>query len=148
MGLSGGLRRARAELREALRALPPDAWFQVLFYNRGVEPALPAGAGGMLRADPATIGQALARIEEVPASGGTSHLPALQAALWLRPEAVVLITDADDLSPADVQSITRINAGRSRIHVAEVTRPGKASPTLATLASVNGGTHQALPPVP
>ncbi len=146
MGLGGGLRRARQELREALGTLPPDAWFQVLFYNQGVQPLLPAGPAGLLRADPATAEQALARLDAFPASGGTAHLAALQAALSLRPEVLFLVTDADDLTQAQMQAITRLNGGRTRLHVVEMSRSRSGNATLAALAGGNGGSYRLVPP--
>ena len=148
MGPSGGLERAKRELREALASLPPDAWFQVLFYNQGIEPVRAAGTTGLLLADPATIEQTLSRLDDFPASGGTNHAAALRAALWLRPDTLFLVTDADDLSERVVRDITRANSGRARLEVVELSRHRRSDSPLARLARLNGGTHRLLVPVP
>lgn len=149
MGLSEGLGRARTELAVALRALPPDALFQVLVYNRTAEPLLPRGLSGLALADPDTIEQALRRMDEVTASGATDHVGALRAGLGLRPEVLFLVTDADELTDADVRAITIRNQGRTAIHVVELARrrAGGDGP-LARLAGRNRGTYRRVAPSP
>jgi hypothetical protein len=140
MALSGGLGRARDEVCAALEALPADASFQILIYNQGVRALRPASAEGLIRADVGNVEKARAGLEDIHAAGSTNHAAALRAALYLRPDVLFLLTDADDLTEAVVNDITRLNRGRSAIHVADLSRTGAVNPALAALARRNGGT--------
>jgi hypothetical protein len=147
MGLNGALHRARREVLASLRLLPPTARFQVIAYNRQAEPLLIGGHADLLAADAATIQEAVRRLDELHATGGTNHFQALWRALNLRPDAIVLITDADDLTPEEVANVTRMNQGRTVIHVVELNgRRGEAETALRRLALTNRGTyHRAAP---
>jgi hypothetical protein len=146
MGLSGKLERALKELQDALKELPPDGSFQVLFYNQGTQPLLPPTASGLLPSTPGTIDQAVSCLDDVYATGTTNHLSAFQAALYLRPEVLFLVTDADDLAPDHVRSITGLNRGRTRIHVIELSSAKTANAPLSDLARLNGGSYRRVAP--
>ena len=72
--------------------------------------------------------------------------PQLQQAIRLRPDVIFFLTDADDLNPADVRALTQINAGRSAIHVVELTLENRdrLDMPMHRLASGNHGGYRAV----
>jgi hypothetical protein len=147
MGPSGGLVRARRELRAALAELPSGASFQVIVYNQSAKPLRMDGKFEFLPAEPRTIEAVERELDGVAASGRTDHARAVQAGLRLRPDVLFLITDADDLTEAEVREVTRRNAGQTNIHTIELsTRRGGENGPLYRLATLNGGTYCRVPP--
>jgi hypothetical protein len=136
MGLSGTLSPARRELRACLESLPPTCRFQVIPYSVQAEPLLLRGRQDLVPAEPDVVQAALARVESLPAAGGTYHARALQRGLFLRPDVIYLITDNLDLPDGSVSELTRQNQGRTRIHVLELVRTNQSlagiAPTLLT----------------
>ena len=143
MDLSGALDRAKVELAAALDALPPDTAFQLLAYNSNALP-LVGDLSGLLPATPEKVARVRQELETLRASGFTLHVEAVRTALQFRPDLVVLLTDADDLSPEKVHSMTIANSGRATIDVVELTRDPLPRPDggLASLAARNGGRHR------
>src|SRR5205085_8580754 len=107
------LARARREVVASLRRLPPSARFQVVAYNRAAEPLPP---GDLLPATPDAIAAAERALEILEAEGSDNHGGALRRALAFAPDVIYFLTDADDLKPADVAAVTRLNKGRAVIH--------------------------------
>jgi hypothetical protein len=144
MGSSGALERAKKEVLASLRALPPEARFQVIVYNHYANSLLP---GGWLTPDDATLASAKRRLNDLSASGTTDHVRALREALVARPDLLFWVTDADDLNEAAVRAVTRLNAGGASIHVVELAA-GRGDPKslLARLAKGNGGEHRRVAP--
>lgn len=149
MGLHGTLAPARAELRAFLEGMPPTTYFQVIPYHREAEPLSIGGKSHLLPADGPTLRAALARIEAISPTGGTEHLRALRRGLQFRTDALVLITDHLQLPDGGVEEITRLNQGRTVLHILEVSRSrhGTQEPvcTAALLAARNQGSHQRVP---
>jgi hypothetical protein len=144
MGPSGALDAACAELLASLRRLPPTARFQVIAYNQHAEPLRVSRQSGLLRADPATVEEAARLVAGLDASGGTNHAAALRRGLLLRPDVLFLVTDGADLAAEEVQALTRLNQGRTAVHVVELGR-GRAGPpegALRRLALGTGGTYR------
>jgi hypothetical protein len=144
MGPSGALAAARREVLVSLRALPAGARFQVVAYSKWAELPPVEPREEMLPATPETV-EAVARwLEELAPEGGTDTVRALRRGLLFRPEVLYLITDAGDLDLPDVNLITRLNAGRTAIHVVELAQggTGPAEGRLRRLAEVNGGGHR------
>jgi hypothetical protein len=145
MGQSGALDVARQEVLASLRGLPGDASFQIIAYNFLALRLLP---GQLVRAEPAMIDEATRQLAALDASGGTRHLRALKCALTLQPapDLIFLVTDADELTDADVRDVTRLNSSRhAAIHVVELASAladGGGERLLARLAADNGGTHR------
>lgn len=140
MGPSRALAAARAELLSALRALPPGAKFQVIFYNRTGEPLTVDGASGLLPADPTTLGHVAGLVAAVRPEGGTDHAKALRRGLAFRPDVLFLVTDADDLTAEQVRAITRFNGGGAVVHAVDV-GPRRAAAMLEELARANRGRY-------
>src|SRR5262245_14003409 len=144
MGASGALKRARKEVVTSLRALPPDARFRVVAYNRAATPLL---SGDWLTPDEATLAAVEQRLNELTATGLTKHVPALRQALLTRPDLLFWVTDADDLGEDAVREVTRFNNNGASIHVVELAA-GRGDPRglLARLAESNRGTHRRVAP--
>jgi von Willebrand factor type A domain len=143
MGISDALERAKAELAAALAALPPETSFQLLAYNSNARPLM-GGLWNLLPASRENVALALHQLDALAASGVTRHVEAMRAALLLRPDLVILLTDADDLSPGDVHLMTKANRGRAVIDIVELTRDPLPQPDggLASLATLNQGRHR------
>ncbi|NBO92319.1 MAG: VWA domain-containing protein [Planctomycetia bacterium] len=143
MGLSGGLQRARSELRIALRRLSPEAEFQVIGYNQSVRSLFPVG---WTLASSQAIEQAIDRLDDLRAEGRTNHLKALRSALYHRPDVLFVVTDADDLDEVEA---TRLHVGRTVIHAIELRRgAGHGEGPLAKLARRSGGIYRRVAALP
>jgi hypothetical protein len=144
MGQQSAYRIACAEVIADLNHRPPATEFQVVPYNSSAEPLC---LNGSLRLSPATVAnieKAAALLAAQPATGWTDHLCGLRRGLLLAPDVLYLVTDADDLKPEDVRTITSLNRGRTVIHTVEMHSRYAAKPTgaLAELAAANHGTHR------
>jgi hypothetical protein len=144
MGIHDGFRRARAELLARLAQLPPNTRFQVIAYNRIAEPLAVHASAGLLLADRDTIAEVTRIISALRAEGKTDHVNALRHGLDLRPDVLYFVTDADELSIEQVAAVTRLNGGRTLIHVVELSaHVDEGSDTvLHQLAMQNRGTYR------
>ena len=152
MGLHQALATARRELAASLAQLPASASFQVIEYNSTPAPLVGqqgVGEGELVPATAANIRLAAAAMESLSASGTTRHLPALQMALALRPDAIFFLTDADDLDETDPARVARLNAGHCVIHTIELTlaHRGWQDKPLQRIARDSGGTYRAVDPL-
>ena len=138
MGLNGGLPRARAEVCACLNALKPTVRFQVVPYDDApvASPLAVDGSRDLLLADPATVTAMVDQVAVIRAQGGTNHLAGLRCALGLRPEIVVLVTDADDFGEAEAAAALQLNVGHCRI---QVVAPGECAPCGGEPAAAGGG---------
>lgn len=155
MGRHSAIRVARAELLASLQKLDSKQMFQVIFYNESTysmdeRPSIERRLRGD-RSDglyPATsINRSMARqfIRSVQPDRGTRHLPALKAALRMKPEVIYFLTDANEprMNAADLNEITTLNNGRARIHCIEFGKGESLSETfLKQLARMNDGTYR------
>jgi hypothetical protein len=147
MGLNGTLDIVKRELLSSLSKLPADARFQVVFYNRQVEPLRIGADSGLHPVNADMVARLNRELSELRAEGGTEHLPALRAALALQPDAIYFLTDAGDLGPDTVRAVTQLNRGNTPIHVIELVRSRQwqaAASPLYKLAQTNRGAYQAL----
>jgi hypothetical protein len=147
MALQGRLSAARRELLASLSRLAPSTLFQVVVYNRQAEALRIAGQTRLVPATDENKGRAALFLREVLPEGATDHLPALTLALTFQPDAVFFLTDADDLTDRQVQTVTRINReqnrGRTCIHAIELTpdNRGREDMPLHRLARDNHGSY-------
>jgi hypothetical protein len=146
MGERGRLALARRELEASLHRLPESTRFQIIPYNRHAEALRLSGQTSLVAATPEKIRQATRFLDELEPEGGTEHLPALRQAIRLQPDVIFFLTDADDLNPADVRTLTQLNAGRSAIHVIELTLENRDRPEMPMhqLAAGNRGGYRAV----
>ncbi len=146
MGNGGKLAVAKAELMASLEALDIEQKFQVIFYNEQPHALRLPGTRPADFYDASSLNRTLARreIAVVQADMGTRHLPALLAAIALKPDVIFFLTDAADVTAPDLEAARRANAGRSRIHCIEFgsgPKLGRESP-LERVAASNGGVYQ------
>ena len=136
---------AKRELMASLAKLPPEAQFQIVFYNVQPEAILhPKNLRLHFATDQNRL-LASREMDKIIADNGTEHFPALKMALSLRPDVIFFLTDADDLGDADVRAVTEANRSlQARIHTiefgigAEVDRENQ----LRELSRLNGGTYR------
>ena len=144
----GRMELAQSQLLASLRMLQAHQEFQVIFYgDTPTQMRLRGGAKDVYRATVTNLSLARDEIESVDSGGGTRHLPALIAAVSLRPDVVYFLTDGQDagLSKEDLGSLLRQNPSGARIHVVEFARndPDLRGPTwLHLLASETGGKYR------
>lgn len=150
MGRADGkpLAAAKRELLASLEAIGDDRQFHVIFYNERLQVFAPQGhLGRPAFADGASLRAVRRFVDGVDASGGTGHCQALAAALRLSPDAVFLLTDADendDLTEAEFVRLSR-SLGRTRCLVIQFGGDeGHRSPRLARLADESGGRYRVL----
>ncbi|MFL5245585.1 MAG: hypothetical protein ACJ8FY_26110 [Gemmataceae bacterium] len=147
MGLNGALEKAKREVILCIDSLPDTARFQVIFYtNHRIDPLKSSHGIALLHATLEAKEIAKDAIVRQRARDGTEHLEALLAALHLEPDMIVLVTDADDLSPEVVKRITSLNQQNCVIHTVELASAGEANDKgpLAQLAAKNRGTYRRL----
>ena len=137
---------AKKELLTSLAGLPFQTRFGVVFYNQ--KPTVfpdPSGKAAMMPATLEAKARVRTRLREIPADGSTNHMLALKAALALRPEVLFFLTDADFLTPSDVDEVIRM-AGPTRIQTVEFGDGPNVdeSPLLRKLATGTGGSYRYL----
>lgn len=146
MGKNGALAAARTELIRSLRALPPECRFQVIIYNSSARPLLP-NRPGWLEPTASLVQEASAALLHLPAEGPTDHGQGLQAGLYLQPDALYFLTDADDLTKEHVHLALRFNPNnRTAIHTIELNGRHRDRPDMPMqlLPRLCGGSYQAV----
>jgi hypothetical protein len=148
MGMNRAFNRASVELVTSLQHLSPDVQFQVVAYNHQ-EPHCLVGSDRLLPAQPEIVASFVQAFDALLPSGSTNHVAALQRALSLSPDAIYLVTDADDLTVKDVQKVSNWNRARTAIHVIEMVSRRTPQPDgpLMQLASNNHGTYRCVSPI-
>lgn len=148
MGPSGALETARRELLASLRGMAEGSRFQIIVFH-GQSKAL-LGRDGWLMPDEATLRRVEASLGELQAEGGTDYDRAFKLALSFRPDVLFFLTDARDLPARLIGDATRLNAGRSAIHVIELSTHAvqQQECDLQLLARLNGGDFRHCRPAP
>jgi von Willebrand factor type A domain len=136
MGLQNSFARAKQELLGSIELLAADTRFQILAYNRSALPLPIAGHSDLARA--------AELVRNLQAEGGTDHLAALKRALTLNPDVIFFVTDADELKPVQIATITQLNHGRTVIHAIELSSRTHDDPDtpLQLLARANHGAYR------
>jgi hypothetical protein len=143
MGIDRKLDFARRELIASLRRLPASVRFQVIEYNSDARTLVIDGQRDLLPIEPAIVAKAISLLQAIEAAGKTNHRAALLCGIGLHPDVLYFLTDADDLKPEEVVSVTRWNQ-RTVLHTIELTRRRTTQPDspLARLARDNHGTYR------
>ncbi len=139
---------AASQLKRSLRLLEPYQQFQVLFYNQVVTP-INLRSRPFKDSYPATkvnVQLAVQAIDMQQPFSGTSHLPAIQRAMLLRPDVIYFLTDGETggLDAAELRKLRRANRG-TEIHVivfAGTSRESQAVSWLETMARDSGGQYR------
>ncbi len=111
----GAMDAAEQELVQSLATLQPNHRFQVIAYHHQCTFLLERK---LLPATPANLELIRGHLSNLASFGATEHEVALRAALYLKPDAIFLLTDGGDpaLTSAQLKSISRRAAGRTSIH--------------------------------
>lgn len=125
MGEFGKLAVARAALVSTLRKQPADVRFQVLAYSSATKPLV---SGPFATASAANIASAETALSALKASGRSNHVEAVRAALALRPDVVVVLTDAEELTAAALKAVLGVAGKPVPVCVARVTADGVGVP--------------------
>lgn len=135
---------AKRELIASLDQLPPDARFGIIFYTTDFSIFRdPSGRPALMPATSENKERLRARLLQVRPDKGTVPRPAVEAALSLNPEVVFLLTDGQEISYKDVETLST-HRNSTRIHTIDF---GGASPApetapLRRLAALSGGTYR------
>ena len=106
MGAAGKFDAARAALVATLRQQPATVRFQVIVYAGTAKPLL-ATDGNALPASEANVRAASEKLAALEPRGSSDHYGAARAALAFRPDVILMLTDADDLSAAVLKSLAK-----------------------------------------
>ena len=128
MGEWGKIAKARRALVATLRQQPPTAKFQIVAYNGTARVLLPDPNGGCVVASPENVRLAEEKLAGVEPVGRSDHVRGLQTAMNLRPDFVLILTDADDLSAAKVRGVVAQAARPAVVCVAKVGADGVDPP--------------------
>lgn len=149
MGQQRKLGHAIAVLKESLKNLDPGARFQMVTYDSRATVLRLSEGLALSPANPANIRQAECRLGEVTGEGSSRHAEGLRAGLAFHPSMLILITDADELSPKDAQALKKWNTTGTIIHAVVIGSPESASVTsLRELTGERGTQFISLPESP
>ncbi|MBY0461448.1 MAG: VWA domain-containing protein [Gemmataceae bacterium] len=127
MGAQGKLDAARASLLTSLAQQPAAVRFQVVVYDGTVQPLLAGGTPAPF-ATPENVRAAATKLAALEARGRCNHLAAVRTALAFRPDVLVLLTDAADLTANALRGAFVGEARRVPVFVALVTDGGVQQP--------------------
>jgi hypothetical protein len=127
MGAAGKFEAARGALVATLQLQPATARFQVIAYAGTAQPLL-ASDGTALPASTANVRTAAEKLALLEPRGRSNHLDAIRAALAFRPDVILVLTDADDLSAAALRSVIASAPRPVPVRVGQVTAGGVQPP--------------------
>jgi hypothetical protein len=123
MGEWGKFDAARRALVATLRQQPESVRFQVVIYAGSASVLLPAT--GCLPATADNVNRTIDALHALgPPSGRSNHAEGVQAALKLRPDFVLILTDAADLPTLTLRALVKQAAKPAVVCVARVTATG------------------------
>lgn len=125
MGEFGKFHLARSALLSTLRRQPEGVRFQVIVYSGQAKPLLP---GGRLLANAANLADAEEYLARLIPSGPSRHFDALRAAAELRPDLIVILTDATELPANKLKGLLAGIGKPVSVYLATVSPAGIASP--------------------
>jgi hypothetical protein len=120
MGEWGKFTKARAALIATLRAQPQTVRFQVVLYAGTADFPLPAPVGGCVAATAGDIDRMEAALGSRSPAGRSDHVAGLRLALALRPDFVLILTDATDLPAAKFRGVVAQHGRPVKVCVARV----------------------------
>ena len=133
--------RATIELRRSVFALQSPQKFEVIFYNTE---SIPMPGGPIPRsADLQAKNQLMSWLRQIEPDGGTDPRLAIKQALWLRPDAVFLLSDGA-LPEGTADQIAKLNAKKIPIHCVDLAG-GLGGDHLKRIAQASGGQYVSRP---
>jgi len=142
MGLRGRtktrLRGAQDVLMTFISGMRDDAKFSVIFYDTRLEMLPPSGA--LIEANAANRNKAIAWINRIGVRGGTNPMPALKAAIKMKPDTIWLFADARFPRYQDILSYVKQNKGNIMINCFAIdSHSGDIMEKIAQFPLTNGG---------
>ncbi len=127
MGRAGKLNKARELLKASIRQLAPCVRFQIVAYDSDAEAfKLDSGIEPVL-ATSDNIARAENQLDQLIAEGSSRHVEGLRIGLRFRPNLLILLSDADDLSAVDAGLVKQWNARQQTvIHAVILGSPSSA----------------------
>ena len=125
MGEFGKFTTARAALIATLRLQSEQVRFQVIVYNSSARLMIPGGCVPATGANVSAVEDALAALA---ASGRSNHAEAVRRAASVRPDIIILLTDAEDLSSTSFKPALAAIGKPVVLLVARVTSAGLGTP--------------------
>lgn len=116
MGRERKLLRAIALIKASLRKLGPDVRFQIVVYDSRATVLRLNRSTDLAFATESNLAEAEALMDGLVGEGSSRHVEGLLAGLALRPDVLILLTDADELSPAEVTRVKQTNFKGTAIH--------------------------------
>ncbi len=140
------IRAAKAELLASIEELNSSQQFHIVFYNHQTMLFKPTMTAPKLFFA-TTENKRAARyfVSEMPAAGGTNHVPALEIAIRMKPDVIFLLTDGeekDDPTPQDIKDLERLNNGRASINLIQFAEEPRPDSSLVQLAKESRGKYQ------
>lgn len=137
---------ARRELSESLRTLELSSQFQVIFFDVKTHAMYRADNRlGLLQATTKNLNLAERFMKGIQPNSGTDRFAALKLALSFEPDAIFLLTDADEpvMSDRELRDLHRLNQRGTAINVVEYCfdENVQAGSFLERLAQQNRGQH-------
>jgi hypothetical protein len=111
------LTHAVALLKASLANLGPQNRFQVVTYDSQAAPLRLAGNLILAPASVKNVADAANLLDGLVAEGSSRHVEGLRTGLEFQPDFLILLTDAGDLSSADLRRIKQWNRKGTSIHV-------------------------------
>jgi hypothetical protein len=127
MGAAGKFEAARGALVATLQLQPATVRFQVIAYN-GTAQSVLASDGTALPASAANVRATAEKLATLEPRGRSNHQDAIRAALAFRPDVILVLTDADDLSLAALRSVLASAPRPVPVRVGQVTASGVQPP--------------------
>jgi hypothetical protein len=116
MGRNSKLQEAAAALLASLDPLTPEVEFQVVVYHSFAEKMSVSGSTDLVRATPENKRAVRELLAKLTAEGTSNHVEGLKKALLLKPSAIFLLTDADDLTGAQLLAVGLLNRSQTVIY--------------------------------
>jgi hypothetical protein len=127
MGAAGKFDVARTALISTLRQQPVSVKFQVIVYAGTASPLLTSDPSG-LAATEANVRAVAEKLLALEPRGKSNHLVAIRAALDFRPDVILLLTDADELSEKAIKPVLASASRPVVVCVGHVTEGGVQRP--------------------
>jgi hypothetical protein len=98
---------ARAAVQASVEGTPDGGRFQVVVYNGSADVLLPGTRGNLLTADDGTRRKLADALADLAPEGRSTHREGLTAALGLKADYVILITDAGADELTDLKAVRK-----------------------------------------
>jgi hypothetical protein len=140
------LAHAVATVKASLANLGPENRFQVVTYDSQATPLRLAGNLILAPASVKNVADAANLLDSLVAEGSSRHVEGLRTGLEFQPDFLILLTDAGDLSSADLRRIKQWNRKGTTIHVFLI--GAGANDDVASLRELAGAANVHFVPLP